>query len=100
MRVVLYARVSSKEQADDGYSLQDELRTLRRWATGNGYQVAEEVEDRGYRGASVERPGLSRVRDLVAAGGVSVVVAQDRDRIARDPTIAGWLRIQFEQHGT
>jgi site-specific DNA recombinase len=100
MKAVLYARVSSKEQAEDGYSLQDQLRALRRWATSNGYQIAEEIEDRGYSGASLERPGLSRVRDLVAAGGVSVVVAQDRDRIARDPIITGWLQIQFEQHGT
>ena len=40
------------------------------------------------------------MRDLVAAGDISVVVAQDRDRIARDPIIIGWLQIQFEQHGT
>jgi site-specific DNA recombinase len=100
MRAVLYARVSSKEQAEDGYSLQDQLRTLRQWATSNGYQVVEEVEDCGYSGVSLERPGLSKVRDLVTAGGIDLVLAQDRDRIARDPTIAGWLRIQFEQHDT
>jgi hypothetical protein len=28
---------------------------------------------------------MDRVRDLVAAGGVSVVLAQDRDRFAREP---------------
>lgn len=28
------------------------------------------------------------------------MLAQDRDRIARDPIISGWLQIQFEQHGT
>jgi site-specific DNA recombinase len=100
MRAILYARVSSKEQAEDGYSLQDQLRTLRQWAVSNGYQIVEEVEDCGYSGASLERPGLNRVRDLVAAGGIAVVVAQDRDRIARDPIITGWLQIQFEQHGT
>jgi site-specific DNA recombinase len=61
--------------------------------------VVEEVEDAGYSGASLERPGLNRVSDLVAAGGIGVVLAQDRDRIARDPVISGWLKIQFEQHG-
>ena len=30
---------------------------------------------------------MDRVRDLVAAGGVSVVLAQDRDRFAREPPI-------------
>ena len=100
MRAVLYARVSSKDQAEEGYSLQDQLRTLRGWAESNGYEVVEEVTDPGYSGASLERPGLGRVRDLVAAGGVDLVLAQDRDRIARDPIITGWLQIQFEQHGT
>lgn len=100
MKAILYARVSSKEQAEEGYSLQDQLRTLRAWATNRGYEVVEEVEDRGQSGASLERPGLGRVRDLVAAGGIDLVIAQDRDRIARDPIITGWLQIQFEQHGT
>ena len=100
MRAILYARVSSKEQAEEGYSLQDQLRTLRTWATEHGYEVVKEVEDRGQSSASLERPGLGRVRDLVAAGGIDLVLAQDRDRIARDPIITGWLQIQFEQHGT
>lgn len=100
MKAILYSRVSSKEQAEEGYSLQDQLRTLRKWATSNGYEVVQEVEDRGQSGASLERPGLGRVRDLVAAGGVDIVLAQDRDRIARDPINTGWLQIQFEQHGT
>ena len=37
----------------------------------------------GQSGASLGRPGMDRVRDLVAAGGVSVVLAQDRDRFAQ-----------------
>ncbi len=60
-RVVLYARVSSKEQAEEGYSLQDQMRTLRAWAERNGYEVVEEAEDRGQSGASLQRPGLGRV---------------------------------------
>jgi len=39
------------------------------------------------------------VRDLVAAGGVSVVLAQDRDRIAREPAYHYLLRREFEEHG-
>jgi hypothetical protein len=41
------------------------------------------VRDTGQIGASLERPDMDRVRDLVAAGGVPVVLAQDRDRFAR-----------------
>src|SRR4029453_14206079 len=39
-------------------------------------------------------------RDLVAAGGVSVVLAQDRDRFAREPAYNYLLRREFEEHAT
>ncbi len=43
---------------------------------------------------------MDRVSDLVAAGGVSVVLAQDRDRFAREPAYHYLLRREFEEHGT
>ncbi len=46
----------------------------------------------------MERPGLSKVRDLGASGGISVVVAQNRDRIARDPIITGWPQKRISAH--
>jgi site-specific DNA recombinase len=84
-RAILYARVSTDEQARSGYSLAQQLEALREYATREGLQILEEVSDPGQSGASLERPGMDRVRDLVAAGGVSVVLAQDRDRFAREP---------------
>jgi site-specific DNA recombinase len=39
------------------------------------------------------------MRDLVAAGGVSVVLAQDRDRFSREPAYTYLLRREFEEHG-
>ena len=83
-RAILYARVSTEEQARSGYSLAQQMEALREYADREGYEVLEEVLDPGQSGASLERPGMDRVRDLVAAGGVSVVLAQDRDRFARE----------------
>jgi site-specific DNA recombinase len=39
------------------------------------------------------------VRDVVAAGGVSVVLAEDRDRFAREPAYHYLLKREFEEHG-
>lgn len=39
------------------------------------------------------------MRDLVAGGGVSVVLAQDRDRFAREPAYHYLLRKEFEEFG-
>ena len=97
---VLYARVSTEEQAKNGYSLRQQMERLWAYANSEGYEVREEVVDPGYSGASLERPGMDRVRDLVAAGGVSVVLAQDRDRFAREPAYLYLLREEFGAHGT
>ena len=99
-RAILYARVSTDEQARSGYSLAQQLEALREYAAREGYEVLEEVSDPGQSGASLERPGMDRVRDLVAAGGVSVVLAQDRDRFAREPAYHYLLRREFEEQGT
>src|SRR5215208_3288744 len=99
-KVILYARVSTEEQVRSGYSLAQQIEALRDYATREGYEILEEVMDRGQSGASLERPGLDRVRDLVAAGGVSVVLAQDRDRFAREPAYHYLLRREFEEYGT
>jgi site-specific DNA recombinase len=99
-RAILYARVSTDEQARSGYSLAQQLEALREYAAREGHEVLEEVSDPGQSGASLERPGMDRVRDLVAAGGVSVVLAQDRDRFAREPAYHYLLRREFEEHST
>src|SRR5215203_6105888 len=99
-RAILYARVSTAEQARSGFSLAQQLEALRGYAAREGYEVLEVVQDAGQSGASLERPGMDRVRDLVAAGGVFVVLAQDRDRFAREPAYHYLLRREFEEHGT
>jgi site-specific DNA recombinase len=99
-RAILYARVSTDEQARSGYSLAQQLEALRGYCEREGYEILEEVQDPSQSGASLERPGMDRVRDVVAAGGVSVVLAQDRDRIAREPAYHYLLRREFEERGT
>ena len=43
--VILYARVSTDEQARSGYSLAQQLEALRVYAAREGYEVLEEVVD-------------------------------------------------------
>ncbi len=99
-RAILYARVSTDEQARSGYSLDQQIGALREWAAIEGYKVLEEVRDEGWSGAYLERPGLDLVRDLVETGGTTVVVAQDADRITRDPSHRAFPDEEFERYGT
>lgn len=98
-RAVLYARVSTDEQARSGYSLTQQLEALRVYAEAEGYEIVEEISDPGESGAYLERPGLDRVRDLVATAGVDVVLAQDRDRFAREPAYLYLLQEEFATYG-
>ena len=44
-RVALYARVSTPGQAENGYSLPEQLRTLSEYAARQGWEVVEEIAD-------------------------------------------------------
>jgi site-specific DNA recombinase len=99
-RAILYARVSTDEQARSGYSLAQQLEALRDHADREGYEIIEEVSDPGQSGTSLEWPGMNRMRCLVAAGGIAAVPAQDRDRFAREPAYHYLLRREFEEHAT
>ena len=47
MRVALYTRVSTEEQARNGLSLRDQNNTLREYAREKGYTVVGEYQDAG-----------------------------------------------------
>jgi site-specific DNA recombinase len=98
-RAVLYARVSTDEQARSGYSLAQQLEALREYVAREGYEVLEEIVDPGQSGASLERPGMDRVRDLVSTGDISIVLAQDRDRVARKAAYNYLLQEEFAEYG-
>ena len=62
----IYARVSSDQQKDDN-TIASQTAALIDFAQSHSYSVSEDLvfEDDGYSGASLVRPGLERVRDLV-----------------------------------
>src|SRR5215212_2401927 len=82
-RAILYARVSTEEQAKAGYSIPDQLRELRAHAAREGYRVVEEAIDDGHSGGDPHRPGLRRVMELAENGAIDVVVAKKRNRLFR-----------------
>ena len=98
MRAALYTRVSTKEQVA-GYSLADQMRALREHAKERRYEIVAEIEDPGHSGGYLERPGMDRVRGLVAAGGVDIILAQDADRITREPGDRSVLDLEAERRG-
>lgn len=64
-RVAIYIRVSTLDQAREGYSLEAQENTLRKWCVDHHYDVYDLYADRGISGKSmVNRPELGRlIRD-------------------------------------
>jgi site-specific DNA recombinase len=82
-RAILYTRVSTDEQAKSGYSLPEQLRVLCEHAIREGHEVVAEIEDDGYSGATIDRPGLRSIMNLAAEGTVDIVLARWRHRYFR-----------------
>jgi len=99
MKAALYCRVSTEEQGNKGYSLRQQLEALREYCQQHEYEIVGEFEDR-VSGAYLNRPGLDTLRDLVADGGVDIVLAQDADRITRDPGHRAYLDNELTSRGT
>ena len=97
-KAILYARVSTEEQTK-GFSLRQQLAALKEYAAREQFDVLAEEGDEGWSGSELVRPALDRVRDLVAAGGVSIVLAQDADRITREPSHRALLDEECERQG-
>jgi len=47
VKAVIYLRVSTKEQAEEGYSIPAQAAACRRFIADNGWELADEYVDRG-----------------------------------------------------
>lgn len=86
MRVALYARVSTQEQKERGYSIDAQLAALRAWAKREGHTIAGEYIDAGVSGKRppAKRPELSRFfSDLENGLAVDVLAFTKLDRFFR-----------------
>ncbi|MGV3616141.1 MAG: recombinase family protein [Fimbriimonas sp.] len=97
-RCVIYTRVSSKDQAQAGYSLDAQLRILQEYARRNDFEVVDTiVEDETAKKAG--RKKFSEMLKLIRREGVSELVGEKTDRVYRnfrDQVDVGDL---IEEHG-
>jgi len=84
IQAAIYARVSSEQQAA-AHTIASQVAALRARVAQDGLALLPEMEfiDEGYSGATLVRPALERLRDLVAAGGVDRLYIHSPDRLAR-----------------
>lgn len=100
MQAAIYARVSSEQQAE-ARTIASQLAALRERVTADGLTLPDELQfmDEGYSGATLVRPALERLRDLIAAGGVDRLYVHSPDRLARKYAYQVLLLEEFQRAG-
>ena len=85
-RCLTYRRVSSVDQRDRGYGLDDQAATIADFIAREGLDVVGHFADPGVSGTTPleGRPGLSDALDTALREGAGVLVVARHDRLARD----------------
>ena len=96
----IYARVSSTKQKED-HTINSQISVLLAEAARRGWQIPEEwiFSDEGYSGASLDRPGLEAIRDLIYEGQLLHVLVYAPDRLARKYALQALLLEEFARGG-
>lgn len=82
-RAALYVRVSTMEQAKEGYSIPAQTSKLTAYAKAKDYAIVNTYTDPGYSGAKMDRPGLQQMIRDVKKNKIDVVVVYKLDRLSR-----------------
>src|SRR4051794_24792260 len=91
-RVAIYVRVSTKEQAEHGHSLEEQVRRLRAEAGRRGWEVVAVYVERGVSGKRDSRPELDRMLGAAESGEFDVLMIVHIDRLGRS------ARMLFNTH--
>jgi len=81
---IIYARVSSNEQATEGHSLNEQVESLTTVANNRDIELVHEpIKDEGETGTNFDRDGIQQVFQLAKRDDVSYLLCQNVDRIGR-----------------
>jgi site-specific DNA recombinase len=101
MNCIVYARVSTTEQAEKELSIPAQLQAMRDYARQHGWSVVEEFNEPGASGKTTDRPGLQRLLTYVreTALKIDVVLVHKIDRLARNVYDHATIRALLQQRG-
>lgn len=97
IRAALYTRVSTEEQAMEGFSLDAQMRRLEAYCELEGWQVAGHYREEGQSGRNVNRPEYQRM--MSETDKWDVVIVLKMDRIHRNSVNFAKMMDDFENQG-
>jgi len=99
IRVAVYARVSTQEQAVEGTSLEHQSEQLVHYCQSQGWDIAGKYIDPGFTGKDGDRPALRRLLSDAKLGLFNKVVVYKMDRLARSLRLLLNIEDKLKEHG-
>ena len=82
--IAIYCRVSTEEQSENGYSIDEQERLLEEWCKKMGYVIYKCYSDRGISGKNIkDRPALKELLSDAKAGKFDMVISWKINRLSR-----------------
>jgi site-specific DNA recombinase len=82
-KVAIYVRVSTLEQAESGYSVQEQLAKLKAYCEARDWSVFDEYVDGGFSGSNLNRPAMDRLIADAKSKKFDLVLVYKLDRLSR-----------------
>ena len=83
-KAVIYIRVSTTQQVEDGVSLDTQAAKLKQYCELNDLDVVEIISDNGISGKTTNRPGFQKVMNMRNNKSVDVIAVYSLSRFARN----------------
>lgn len=83
-KVAIYARVSTTNQAEEGYSIDGQIDSLEKYCEAMGWDVYNKYIDAGFSGGSLNRPEMTNLINDVKNGLFDTVLVYKLDRLSRN----------------
>lgn len=99
MRTAVYIRVSTEEQAREGFSIAAQREKLLAYVHSQDWKLASLYVDEGASAKDTNRPQLARLLSDIKYGGIDVVLVYRLDRLTRSVLDLYQLLQIFERHG-
>ena len=78
VKTAIYTRVSTEDQAQEGFSLDAQLDKLRAYCKARGWVIAGEYVDDGYSGRNIKRPAYQKMIGEMDKWDMLLVIKMDR----------------------
>jgi len=98
MRTGVYIRVSTEEQAAEGFSIAAQREKLLAYLQSQGWVLHDIYADEGCSAKNMERPELARLLSDVRNGKLDVVLVYRLDRLTRSVLDLYQLLQEFDRH--